>query len=114
MHDHGRQRLQLSMAGHGLDPITTFAIHFANHDTQASVHFLGHAIGLSLHEEFFTAGPTKVVFEPGMTLSFEPLHAEADGATYDTEGKLELTADGIQDVTALLGHELIMAGESHP
>jgi Xaa-Pro dipeptidase len=87
-----------------------FVANFAKYGMPLSVRFLGHGLGLSVHEEPFMAAHTETVFEPGMTFAIEPVHREPDGTAYFLEDNLALTATGLENMTALLGHDLIVVG----
>lgn len=69
--------------------------------------FLGHGLGLSLHEEPFIAAHTDIVLEPGMVLAIEPVHIQ-DESLFWLEDNLLVTETGYESLTTALPHGMII------
>jgi Xaa-Pro aminopeptidase len=69
--------------------------------------FLGHGLGLSLHEEPFIAAHTDIVLEPGMVLAIEPVHIQ-DKSLFWLEDNLLVTETGYESLTTALPHGMII------
>jgi Xaa-Pro dipeptidase len=87
----------------------TFVQAFARHDMKPAIRFLGHGLGLSLHEEPFVAAHSETVLEEGMVLAVEPIYRVGD-IGFHLEDNLIVTADGVENMTSLLGTELAVVG----
>jgi Xaa-Pro aminopeptidase len=87
----------------------TFVDSFARRDMRPAIRFLGHGLGLSLHEEPFVAAHSDTVLEAGMVLAVEPIF-EADGVGYHLEDNLIVTDLGVENMTSQFGPDLITVG----
>lgn len=87
----------------------TFVEEFARRDMQPAIRFLGHGLGLSLHEEPFIAAHTETVIEAGMVLAIEPIYRQGE-IGFHLEDNLIVTADGVENMTSRLGSELAVVG----
>ena len=85
-----------------------FTATFERHGISPSISFLGHGLGLSLHEEPFFAAHTDTPLEPGMTFAIEPVYYDTDGTQYFLEDNLALTESGLENLTTVLPHDLIL------
>ena len=75
-----------------------------------AMRFLGHGLGLSLHEEPFIAAHTDTPLEAGMVFAIEPVYKTDDGMGFHLEDNLIVTATGVENMTARFGPDLIVAG----
>jgi Xaa-Pro aminopeptidase len=91
----------------------TFVASFARRDMQPAIRFLGHGLGLSLHEEPFVAAHSETVLEAGMVLAIEPIF-EQDGVGYHLEDNLIVTEAGVENMTSRFGPDLIVVGNGGP
>jgi Xaa-Pro aminopeptidase len=87
----------------------TFVREFARRDMQPAIRFLGHGLGLSLHEEPFVASHSETVIEEGMVLAIEPIYRQGE-IGFHLEDNLIVTADGVENMTSRLGTELAVVG----
>jgi Xaa-Pro aminopeptidase len=87
----------------------TFVREFARHDMKPAIRFLGHGLGLSLHEEPFIAAHSEMVLEEGMVLAIEPIYRIGE-IGFHLEDNLIVTADGVENMTSRLGTELAVVG----
>jgi Xaa-Pro dipeptidase len=87
----------------------TFVDEFAQRDMQPAIRFLGHGLGLSLHEEPFIRAHSETVIEEGMVLAIEPIYRIGE-IGFHLEDNLVVTANGVENMTALLGNELAVVG----
>jgi Xaa-Pro dipeptidase len=87
-----------------------FVETFRKYDMAPVIRFLGHGLGLSLHEEPFIAAHTDMVLEPGMVFAIEPVYKTSDGAGYHLEDNVIVTKTGVENMTSRLGRELIVLG----
>jgi Xaa-Pro dipeptidase len=86
-----------------------FVAAFKRHDMEPAIRFLGHGLGLSLHEAPFIAAHTDTVLEPGMVLAVEPIYRRGEMG-FHLEDNLIVTRDGVENMTARIGPELVVAG----
>jgi Xaa-Pro aminopeptidase len=87
----------------------TFTDAFARYQMEPAIRFLGHGLGLSLHEEPFVAAHTDTLLEPGMVLAIEPIYRDGD-IGFHFEDNLIVTTDGVENMTDQLGRELGVVG----
>ena len=80
----------------------TFVKAFAGHGMEPAIRFLGHGLGLSLHEEPFIASHTDTALEAGMVFAVEPVY-KMDGLGFHLEDNVIVTHDGIENMTPLVG-----------
>jgi Xaa-Pro aminopeptidase len=73
-------------------------------------HFVGHGLGITLHEEPFIHERTSVPLREGMVLCIEPLTLIADRFGIQIEDELIVTADGCETITRADGLLSIGAG----
>lgn len=86
-----------------------FTGRFARAQMRPAIRFLGHGLGLSLHEEPFIAAHTDTVLEPGMVFALEPIYQDGDVA-YHIEDNVLVTPSGVENLTTLLPRQLIVVG----
>lgn len=87
----------------------TFSRTFKSHDMTPAIRFLGHGLGLSLHEEPFIAAHSQTVLEAGMVLAIEPIYR--NGSTgFHLEDNLIVTETGVENLTYRIGRELVIVG----
>lgn len=84
-----------------------FVGSFAKSGMEPVMRFLGHGLGLSLHEEPFIAAHTDTVLEPGMVFAVEPVY-NVGAAGFHLEDNVLVTADGVENLTSLFGTDLIV------
>jgi Xaa-Pro aminopeptidase len=87
-----------------------FVERFRKHDMMPVIRFLGHGLGLSLHEEPFIAAHTNTVLEAGMVFAIEPVYKTADGTGFHLEDNVIVTKTGVENMTSRFGPELIVLG----
>lgn len=87
-----------------------FVDTFRKHGMAPVIRFLGHGLGLSLHEEPFIAAHTDLALEAGMVFAIEPVYKTADGMGYHLEDNVIVTPSGAENMTARFGPELIVVG----
>jgi len=87
-----------------------FVAAFEKHGMKPVIRFLGHGLGLSLHEEPFIAAHTDTVLEAGMVFAIEPVYKTADGMGYHLEDNVVVTPTGVENMTAHFGRDLIVVG----
>jgi Xaa-Pro dipeptidase len=87
----------------------TFVDSFASHDMEPAIRFLGHGLGLSLHEEPFIAAHSHTVLEEGMVLAIEPIYRNGDTG-FHLEDNLIVTQNGVENMTPRIGRELVVVG----
>ena len=87
-----------------------FVDTFKKHGMAPVIRFLGHGLGLSLHEEPFIAAHTDMVLEAGMVFAIEPVYKTADGMGYHLEDNVIVTTTGVENLTSRFGSELIVLG----
>lgn len=86
-----------------------FVRSFAERDMAPVISFLGHGLGLSLHEEPFIAAHTNTVLEPGMVFAIEPVY-RVGNIGYHLEDNVIVTESGMENMTDRLGTDLIVVG----
>ncbi|HEX3801942.1 MAG TPA: Xaa-Pro peptidase family protein [Solirubrobacteraceae bacterium] len=88
---------------------TTFADEFARHDMKPAIKFLGHGLGLGLHEDPFIAADVTAPLEQGMVLAVEPIFREGE-IGYHFEDDVLVTSDGMENLTGRLGRDILVLG----
>ncbi len=83
---------------------------FKKYDMAPAMRFLGHGLGLSLHEEPFIAAHTDTVLEAGMVFAIEPVYKTPDGMGFHLEDNLIVTPIGVENMTSRFGPDLIVLG----
>lgn len=81
---------------------STFVDAFAARNLTPAIRFLGHGLGLSLHEEPFIAAHTDTVIEEGMVLAIEPI-AQVGDVKYFVEDNLVVGPGGVELFTDRFG-----------
>lgn len=74
-------------------------------------HFLGHGLGVTLHEEPFVDHRAETLLEEGMVLCIEPLTFVEGEFGIQIEDVIAITADGCEPLT-LAGDSLIEIGDA--
>ncbi len=87
-----------------------FAETFAKYRMAPAMRFLGHGLGLSLHEEPFIAAHTDTVLEAGMVFAVEPVSKTGEGMGSHLEDNVIVTPTGIENMTSRFGPDLIVLG----
>jgi Xaa-Pro dipeptidase len=87
----------------------TFIDNFERYNMKPAIRFLGHGLGLSLHEDPFVAASSSAVLEAGMVLAIEPIFRDGD-IGYHFEDNLLVTPDGVENLTGRLGPEVLVVG----
>jgi ectoine hydrolase len=85
----------------GASSSAVFAI-YADAMTEAGLpayHFVGHGLGVTLHEEPFISAATAVELQEDMVLCIEPLTMLADRFGVQIEDEILITADGCEPFT---------------
>lgn len=72
-------------------------------------HFVGHGLGITLHEEPFVHARTSVPLEPGMVLCIEPLTMIEGSFGVQIEDEVVVTAGGCEPITRAGGFLRIAA-----
>lgn len=85
----------------------TFVAIFARYGMEPVIRFMGHGLGLSLHEEPFIAADRDAVLEAGMVLAIEPVYRVGE-IGYHLEDNLIVTEAGAENMTARFGPDLIV------
>lgn len=85
---------------------TLFVDEFRNNSLSPAIRFLGHGLGLSLHEEPFIAAHAETVLEPGMVFAVEPVCTD-EGNGYHLEDILLVTEHGYENLTPDFSRELV-------
>ena len=62
-------------------------------------HFVGHGLGITLHEDPFVNDLKPIALEPGMVLCIEPLTLIAGRFGMQIEDEVLITADGYELIT---------------
>lgn len=88
---------------------TAFERSFERHGWKPYIPFLGHGLGLALHEEPFVAAQRDCLIEEGMVFALEPIQMD-DSALFHIEDNLIVTADGAENMTAGFARELVVSG----
>jgi Xaa-Pro aminopeptidase len=86
-----------------------FVASFARRGKEPVIRFLGHGLGLSLHEEPFIAAHTDTVLEAGMVFAIEPVYRVGD-IGYHLEDNVIVTESGCENMTGVFGPDLIVVG----
>jgi Xaa-Pro dipeptidase len=71
-------------------------------------HFLGHGLGITLHEEPFLSGIHDVLLRESMVMCVEPLCLIAGSFGLQVEDEVLITGDGCEPLTD--GRELLRIG----
>jgi Xaa-Pro aminopeptidase len=88
-----------------------FVDTFKKYDMEPAMRFLGHGLGLSLHEEPFIAAHTDTTLEEGMVFAIEPVYETRDKKMgFHLEDNVIVTRDGVENMTSHFGPELIVLG----
>ncbi len=88
-----------------------FTRTFGNYHMEPCMRFLGHGLGLSLHEEPFVASHTDTELEEGMVFAIEPVFMTPDKKMgFHLEDNLLVTRKGVENMTFQFGPELIVLG----
>lgn len=82
---------------------------FHSHNMQPAMKFLGHGLGLSLHEEPYIAGHSHSVLEEGMVMAVEPVYNVGDYG-YHLEDNLAIGAEGPEIFTSEYGADIPQVG----
>lgn len=93
-----------------LDLWRVFVDAFRKHGMAPAMRFLGHGLGLSLHEEPFIAAHTDTALEAGMVFAIEPVYKAEDGIGYHLEDNVIVTPTGVENMTSRFGPDLIVVG----
>jgi len=86
-----------------------FVSTFAKFEMAPVIKFLGHGLGLSLHEEPFISADSSTVLEAGMVFAIEPVYRVGD-IGYHLEDNVIVTEAGVENMTSHFGRELIVIG----
>lgn len=86
-----------------------FIENFGRYEMKPAIRFLGHGLGLSLHEEPYIAAHADTVIEEGMVFAIEPVYQEGS-IGYHIEDNVLVTRDGIENLTTELPRQLIVVG----
>lgn len=87
----------------------SFVQIFQEHGLEPAIGFLGHGLGLSLHEEPYIAPHSTTVLEEGMVLAVEPIYRTGD-LGFHLEDNLIITSSGVENMTFRIGPDLVVAG----
>jgi Xaa-Pro aminopeptidase len=87
----------------------TFVQTFKSHQMEPAIRFLGHGLGLSLHEEPFIAAHSQTLLEAGMVLAIEPIYRNGNMG-FHLEDNLIVTEGGVENLTSRIGRELVVVG----
>jgi Xaa-Pro dipeptidase len=74
-----------------------------------AIKFLGHGLGLGLHEDPFIAADVTAPLEQGMVLAVEPIFREGE-IGYHFEDDVLVTSDGMENLTGRLGRDILVLG----
>jgi Xaa-Pro dipeptidase len=83
-----------------------FVREFGARSMEPAIRFLGHGLGLSLHEEPFIAAHSDTLLEPGMVFAVEPIFVDGRNG-YHVEDILLVTEDGYENLTPQFPRELV-------
>jgi Xaa-Pro aminopeptidase len=84
-----------------------FVKEFERRGLAPAIRFLGHGLGLSLHEEPYIAAHADTVLQPGMVFAIEPICVD-EGNGYHLEDILLVTDDGHENLTPRYPRELVV------
>jgi Xaa-Pro aminopeptidase len=84
-----------------------FLREFDGRGLEPAIGFLGHGLGLSLHEEPFISPRGDAVLEEGMVFAIEPIYRNGTQG-YHLEDILLVTRDGHDNFTHRFGSELVV------
>jgi len=84
-----------------------FVRSFAQNGMEPIIRFLGHGLGLSLHEEPFIAAHTGTVLQAGMVFAIEPVY-RVGPAGFHLEDNVLVTESGFENLTDAFGRDLIV------
>jgi len=87
-----------------------FVEGFKKHGMIPVIRFLGHGLGLSLHEEPYIAAHADTVLEAGMVFAIEPVYKTGDGMGYHLEDNVIVTPTGVENMTSRFGRDLLVVG----
>src|SRR5699024_9011127 len=85
----------------------TFVREFDERGLQPAIGFLGHGLGLSLHEEPFINAHNATELQPGMVIAIEPIRID-EGNGYHLEDILLVTQNGYENLTPDYSRELVV------
>jgi Xaa-Pro dipeptidase len=84
---------------------------FKKYGMEPCMRFLGHGLGLNLHEEPFVAAHTDTELKEGMVFAIEPDYNTKDKKMgFHLEDNLIVTRNGVENMTSHFGPELIVLG----
>jgi len=84
---------------------------FKKYGMEPCMRFLGHGLGLNLHEEPFVAAHTDMELKEGMVFAIEPVYNNKDKKMgFHLEDNLIVTKNGVENMTSHFGPELIVLG----
>ena len=94
------RNLALAMIRPGVSSHSIFKAYIEKMDSWGlpTLHFLGHGLGLTLHEEPYVNRYADIVLEPGMVLAIEPLLLKPD-LGMQLEDAVIVTRDGCEVIT---------------
>ncbi len=94
------RNLALAMIRPGVSSYSIFKAYIEKMDSWGlpTLHFLGHGLGLTLHEEPYVNRYADIVLEPGMVLAIEPLLLKPD-LGMQLEDAVIVTRDGCEVIT---------------
>ena len=95
--------------GNTSDLWNAFTKGFAKYRMEPAIRFLGHGLGLSLHEEPFIAAHTNVELEADMVFAIEPVY-RIGNVGFHLEDNLIVTEHGVENMTSHFDPELIVLG----
>jgi len=88
-----------------------FVKTFKKYGMEPCMRFLGHGLGLNLHEEPFIAAHTDMELQEGMVFALEPVYNTRDKKMgFHLEDNLIVTKKGVENMTSRFGPELIVLG----
>jgi Xaa-Pro aminopeptidase len=83
-----------------------FVREFERRGLAPAIRFLGHGLGLGLHEEPYIAAHADTLLQPGMVFAIEPIAVD-EGNGYHLEDILLVTEDGHENLTPKFPRELV-------
>lgn len=84
-----------------------FVSEFERRGLSPAIRFLGHGLGLGLHEEPYIAAHADTVLEPGMVFAIEPICVD-EGNGYHLEDILLVTDSGHENLTPRFSRDLVV------